>query len=91
MMGVCERVGGWDALVDNAHWRCDSDHVSVAGIGREVDAVARRKKCVETLNEIWISVKEHRHAFNDAWSVDAEWFERWKRGEVNVKLQRGHG
>ena len=61
-------IGGIDVSV----LRCYSEGCSYCdgvGVGRDVNAIAHRQKCVEALDESWIAGKEARNTLNDARSV----------------------
>lgn len=48
------------------------DHVQILQICRKLDAVARRKECVEALNEIAVLLEEYGDTFYYAWDVNPD-------------------
>ena len=66
------RYTGIGGLSCCAHWRCDCDSIGVRWVDRYIYAIPDRKKCVETLNEIGISMEKTRDTLNDTRCVYPE-------------------
>ena len=69
--GIGERaLGHRHSRHGGPHGSGDSDGIRIVA-GATLDAVARRQKGIETLNQFRVAGEQRRHALNNAGSVDA--------------------
>jgi hypothetical protein len=50
----------------------DGNKAGIVRVGRGIDVVARGKECIESLYEVGVPMKEHRHALYYSGSIDSK-------------------